>query len=118
MVLGEGGVLLLGIGSLADKAIKLIYNHSSQNISTINNAIKRFFSWKNLRILFPVMFFSGMILNYQNIASWVTTGRFSTHWVYIVAGGYLVLLGITCFILGLIDYIFDLIYERMQSSNM
>lgn len=112
MVFGVSGILLLGIAVMADKATRLFYHNSYGSSSIIGDSFRWFFSWKRLWFISPLFFFSGIVLNYQTIISWVTTRTISTHWSYVVAGGYLILLGIVGFTFGVIDYLFDLIEEK------
>jgi len=113
MVFGVAGALLLGLASLADKAAKLL-NRRKNGGAKIGNLIRGFFSWRWLWLFSPLLFLAGISLNYQSIISWFTTRTISIHWAYIVFGGYLVLLAIVGFTLGIIDYFFDLIKEKGQ----
>lgn len=114
MVFGVSGILLIGMASMADKAARLFNNSIKKDASKINNAFRWFFSWKRLWFISPLLFLSGVIINYQTIISWITTREISTHWSYVIVGGYLTLMGIVGFTFGVIDYLFDLIDEKIR----
>jgi hypothetical protein len=117
MVFGVSGVLILGLAGLADKAVALIYGGRSRRTSGLGDLIRRAFSWPRMWLFSPILILAGVILNHQTIGSYFRSGTISTHWVYVVAGGFLVLLGLVGFCLGLIDYLLDLIKARQESVD-
>ena len=117
MVFGVAGVLILGLAGLADKAVNLIYGGRPRRTSVPGDLIRWFFSWSRMWLLSPFLVLAGVLLNHQTIGSYFSSGTISTHWVYVVAGGFLVLLGLVGLCLGLVDYLLDLIRARQDSAD-
>jgi len=117
MVFGVSGVLILGLAGLADKAVNLVYGSLPRRTSRPGDLIRWALAWPRMWLFSPLLVLAGVVLNHQTIGSYFRSGTISTHWVYVVAGGFLVLLGLVGLCLGLIDYLLDLIKARQESAD-
>jgi sulfite exporter TauE/SafE len=63
------------------------------------------FSQKRLIIAGPLIAFSGILLNYKTIWQYLSMGKIYVHWVYIVTGAFLFLIGLQALALGLLKRI-------------
>lgn len=117
MVFGVSGILIAGLVSMTERAVKIFHGALELENTRIAHLFIWVFSWKRMWIASPLLVISGIILNHQTISSYFTKGIISTHWSYVVTGGYSVLLGIIGFTFGVIDYLFDLIEEKYRNIN-
>lgn len=106
MVFGISGMLLLGISCLIDKSTSILNTTSHEGHSIVGRFIRWVFSWQRLIFLSPILIVTGLVMNSRSITSWISERSITTHWSYLVTGGFLILLGIIYIALAVIDYLF------------
>ena len=73
--------------------------------SFFKGLIYSLFSQKKLIIAVPLIALSGIILNYKTIWQYISMGIINIHWVYIVTGAFLFLVGLQALALGVLERI-------------
>jgi len=114
VVFGVSGLLLMGLAVLAQKAVALAFRTPPKRVRRISAFLRWSFSWRLLFLAAPVLLLAGLFINRETIRSYFLSGTISSHWSVVAAGGYLVLLGMVSFFIGVVDYLFDLIRERLE----
>jgi len=111
IVFGLSGIILLGIASFVDKTIASLHKNFERYKSY---RIRRFLPFRTLWIISLALLLGGILLNFQLLISLRTIHSISMGWKYVFVSSFLVLLGITCFIIGVADYILNLASKRLQ----
>ena len=87
----------------------------------VKGAVKGFiyslFSQKRLILAGPLIALSGIALNYKTTWQYFTTGKIYVHWVYIVMGAFLFLLGLQALALGVLERILKTLRETQTSRD-
>ena len=71
----------------------------------LNKWVYFLFSQRKLIIAGPISALSAILLNYKTIWQYLATGEIHTHWVYIVTGAFLFLVGLQALALGVLERI-------------
>ncbi|MGH7694129.1 MAG: glycosyltransferase family 2 protein [Gemmatimonadaceae bacterium] len=88
------GVNLILVGLLAQQAVSLIHEEF-QPTGRLRHLLNGLVS-RQLMAWGVLLFAVGVGLNAPSLRSYLTTGHVTAHWIYILVGGLLVLLGIQC----------------------
>jgi len=75
------------------------------------------FSQKKLIISGPMVALSGIVLNYKTIWQYFSMGKIYVHWVYIVMGAFLFLIGLQALALGVLERILRTLRETKISQG-
>ncbi len=111
MLFGTSGMILLGLASVAERAVRL-FNRIEENKSFTGYIIGWFFSWNRQWFIAPLLMLAGIVPNAKALIKWMMTGEIYQNFLSIMAGGYLVLLGIVCFAFGATDYLIVLSHQK------
>ena len=81
------------------------------------------FSQRKLIIAGPISALSAILLNYKTIWQYLATGEIHTHWVYIVTGAFLFLVGLQALALGVLERILltlkkTTLFQRRYRDNV
>ncbi|MGQ0539746.1 MAG: glycosyltransferase family 2 protein [Gemmatimonadaceae bacterium] len=94
------GVTLLVVGMLAQQAVSLI--HKDFDRVERRHRVVDALVLQRLMLWGVLAAGAGVALNLPALHSYLTTGRVTAHWIYILVGGLLVLLGIQCVAFGVL----------------
>lgn len=104
------GAALVAVGVLSQQTVSVI--HEDWTPATgLRRILNRFL----LRRFVPagvVLGLSGVALNWRSLVEYATTGTVSAHWVYVLAGGLLVTLGIQFVAFGVMARILSVLVAR------
>lgn len=92
VVAGTSGVALVTIGLLAQQAVLLIHEDFAPLRGA--NRVVGFLSARWLAVAGATLAIAGVLLNWRSVLQYLSTGTVTAHWIYVLAGGFLVTLGI------------------------
>ncbi|MGH7713344.1 MAG: glycosyltransferase family 2 protein [Gemmatimonadaceae bacterium] len=95
------GVNLLLVGLLAQQAVSLIHEDFRTAKSKLHQFVDRVMT-RHLLAWGAIFVAGGVAINAPSIHSYLTSGRITTHWIYVLVGGLLVLLGIQSLSFGVL----------------
>jgi hypothetical protein len=89
----------------------------------LNKWVYFLFSQKKLIIAGPIIALSAILLNYKTTWQYLATGEIHTHWVYIVTGAFLFLVGLQALALGVLERILltlkkTTLFQRRYRDNV
>jgi glycosyltransferase involved in cell wall biosynthesis len=118
MVLFLVGSNFLFCGILADSLVAII-NAQTNFLEKLNKNKfwGKIFSPRGLLIEGLILTFSGVILNWPVIIQYVTTGKIYIHWVYVLTGAFLILLGMQIVAFGFLQKIFRMYHDNLAAKN-
>jgi len=93
-MLTTAGVNFMIFALVADNLVSLLNNRPSFYEKTNNRLVRNILYPRSLLRAGFFMIAGAMLINMKTIGEYVTTGRIYVHWVYVLAGALLVLLGI------------------------
>lgn len=113
LVLIVTGLSLVSAGVLSQKMVALIHDESPGRADRVLDRIllRRFMLYGLISSLL------GIGLNARTILQYLTTGTIQQHWVYLVAGGLLVLTGVALWSFGMIARILKTLEEKKGSTS-
>lgn len=109
------GFNLLGIGVLAQQTVSLMHEDFSKP-----HGVRAWLYYLLLRRFIPLGILSlllGIGINAPSLWEYATQGRISAHWVYILTGGMLVVVGIEFICFGVMARVLDILTARKQLAK-
>ena len=108
MVLIVTSIGLFTVGIISDEVTQLMHKRNREK-RHFKSIMYRAFSQRKLIIFGVVVALFGVFLNYKTIWQYLSTGKIDVPWVYVVAGAFLVLVGLQSITLGIVRRIIGLL---------
>jgi glycosyltransferase involved in cell wall biosynthesis len=110
-----GGVLLLAVGLLAQQAVALIHEDFDPP-----RARHRWLHALLLKRFIPLGFIAGVTgiaINWKSLVEYARTGSVTAHWIYVLAGGFLVILAVEFLAFGVLARALHVLAERRRLAG-
>ena len=106
------GVNFILFGLFAQNFLCIIYNKSDM-LDRINNKFFKILLYpRNLIRTGAFISILGIVLNWQTIYQYLTTGKIFLHWVYVLTGAFLLMMGMEIFTFGFLQKILNMHKEH------
>ncbi len=106
------GINFVLFGLFAQNFLCIIYNKPDIYDSIRNNFLKVLLYPRNLIRAGAFISILGIVLNWQTVYQYLTTGKIFLHWVYILTGAFLLMVGMEIFTFGFLQKILNMHKER------
>ncbi len=106
------GINFILIGFFAHNFLCIIYNKPDINDSIRNKLLKILLQPYNLIRMGALISILGVVLNWQTVYQYLTTGKILLHWVYILTGAFLLMAGMEIFMFGFLQKILKMHKEQ------
>jgi glycosyltransferase involved in cell wall biosynthesis len=104
------GFMMFTVGIISDEVTGLLQSRS-RVMSNMKKSIYRMLSQRKLIVSGIACAAIGILINYRTIKDYLSTGLIYVHWVYVVTGAFLVMLGLQVALLGVLRRILSLLYK-------
>lgn len=115
MVFVVGGINFMVLSLLSDDLSSLLNNRPSLRDRSKSKLLKSILYPRYFARIGFLIAFCGLVLNIKTIKEYILTGKIHTHWVYILTGALLILLGIEIFSYGVLEKM--LAMYRLRKKN-
>lgn len=112
------GLNFIILGFLSNEIVSLMHNRESILDKIKGKRIRVLFFPRSFLIAGILVSFSGVLLNIKTIREYIFTGKVHIHWVYVLAGGFLVLFGMGIFTYGFLHKIITLYKQKRNFIEM
>jgi glycosyltransferase involved in cell wall biosynthesis len=116
MVLIVTSIGIFTVGIISDEVIQLMYRRNRQ-ATGFKAMVFRALSQRTLIIAGAAVALFGIALNYKTIWKYFTTGTIDLPWVYVVAGAFLVMVGLQAVALGIVRRILTLLRRTEEARS-
>jgi glycosyltransferase involved in cell wall biosynthesis len=103
------------VGIISDEVIQLLYKRKRRE-KGFKAVLYRSLSQRKLIMSGIAVLGLGVILNYKTIWEYFSTGRIDIHWVYVITGALLIMVGLQAIALGIVRRILALL-RRAEEEN-
>jgi glycosyltransferase involved in cell wall biosynthesis len=114
MVLIVTSIGIFTVGIISDEVIQLMYRRNRQ-ATGFTSMVYRALSQRTLIIVGAAVALFGIALNYKTIWEYFTTGTIELPWVYVIAGAFLVMVGLQAVALGIVRRILTLLRRTEEA---
>lgn len=111
VILFAVGLNLISVGETAENFLR-VAGYQRHRETYFGDLFRRFFSGSKLLFIGCICILASLVLNYKTIYQYITIHRIMQHWSYVLAGGFLVLIGFQLIALGLLQH-----FVRLLLSN-
>ena len=106
------GINFILFGLFPQNFLCISYNKPDIRDSASNKFLKILLYPHNLIQSGAVISILGIVLNWQAVYQYLTTGKIFLHWVYILTGAFLLMIGMEIFTFGFLQKILNMHKER------
>jgi len=111
------GVNFMIMALLSDALVALMNDSRSVLDKCLQGRARRIFCPRTFLQTGVLISLSGILLNIETIRVYFATGKIFVHWVYLLVGGFLVLLGAQIFTYGILSKILSLYKQKSNYSK-
>lgn len=117
LAVGVGGFTLISIGLLSSRFIRLVHRPSPTGFSRYAPVFS-LINQKLMGLLALLCFVAAIAINWDGIVQYATVRKVYLHWSVVMAGAFLVLIGIQMFAFAVMDRVITLMHERIGESDI
>ena len=114
MVLIVTSIGIFTVGIISDEVTQLMRKRKNRDTG-FKAVIYRALSQRRLIIFGFAVALLGIVLNYRTIWEYLTTGKIDLPWVYVIAGAFLVMVGLQAVALGIVRRILTLLRRTEEA---
>lgn len=106
------GINFVLFGFFVQNFLCIIYNKPDIHDNVSNKFLKILLYPYNLIRMGAFISILGIVLNWQTVYQYFTTGKIFLHWIYVLTGGFLLMIGMEIFTFGFLQKILNMHKER------